>query len=200
MFFLTAVSLAIIVGVTAAVVGLVPQWLQLPIFSAEFLTSEVEEIFNSSNSAADSQFSSPPRPSVGVAAPTTEPGSPFEQPPPATAIDRIHWQEIADTTVVAIEANGRIDEASFGHLLMTHDPQPRLIVYLYGIGSGGLAYRQMVGGARLDAIRVWYHREKSPSQLHVVLDFAHPNVVVQEPYVEGTSLLVTLSNQTTYDE
>jgi hypothetical protein len=85
-----------------------------------------------------------------------------------------------------------LDGAAVGHFLMSDDPQPRLIIYLYGIGSNGLAYRTEVEGSQLDAIRVWYHDDKSPVQLHIVLDFTHRGVVSRAPVIDGNRLLITL--------
>ena len=111
---------------------------------------------------------------------------------PAANIERVDWTESGLATEVTIQADGMLDGASVGHFLMSDDPQPRLIIYLYGIGSNGLAYRTEVEGDQLDAIRVWYHDDKSPVQLHIVLDFTHRGVVSRAPVIDGNRLLITL--------
>ena len=123
------------------------------------------------------------------AAPTTDA---TVRPRWAGSIDRIDWDESGHTTVVSIQADGTLDGSAVGHFLMSDDPQPRLIIYLYGIGSNGLAYRTDVAGSHLAAIRVWYHDDKSPVQLHIVLDFAHKGVVSRAPVIDGNRLLITL--------
>jgi hypothetical protein len=142
----------------------------------------------------------PEDPGSGVVTDAEEPFSKQNAPPPATAsrlasaanIERVDWTESGLATEVTIQADGMLDGAAVGHFLMSDDPQPRLIIYLYGIGSNGLAYRTEVGGSQLDAIRVWYHDDKSPVQLHIVLDFTHRGVVSRAPVIDGNRLLITL--------
>ncbi len=112
---------------------------------------------------------------------------------PATRIDRVLWTDAVDVTEVWVEADGALDEAAVGHFLMGDEPQPRLVLYLYGLASNDLAYRTAVGGPRLDAIRVWYHADKSPRQLHIVFDLAHPGITCSQPSIEGGRVRITLS-------
>jgi len=114
------------------------------------------------------------------------------RPRSAANIERVDWTESGRTTVVTIQADGTLDGSAVGHFLMSDDPQPRLIIYLYGIGSNGLAYRTDVEGSQLAAIRVWYHDDKSPVQLHIVLDFAHRGVVSRAPVIDDDRLVITL--------
>jgi hypothetical protein len=127
-----------------------------------------------------------------LAEPTTHPPSLAVQHGQAGNIERVDWTESGRDTVVTVEADGVLDGAAVGHFLMMDDPQPRLIIYLYGIGSNGLAYRTEVGGRHLAAIRVWYHDDKTPVQLHIVLDFAHREVVSRAPVLDGNRLTITL--------
>lgn len=116
-------------------------------------------------------------------------------PTHATAIHTISWSDGDRATLVSIVADGPLDEAAVGHFLMTDDPKHRLVLYLYGIGSSGLDYRTSVAGPRLDAIRVWYHDDKTPVQLHIVLDLASDRVLASAPLIEGNLLLVKLTEQ-----
>jgi hypothetical protein len=142
----------------------------------------------------------PREPGEGVIPVADEPLAEQVAPSPATAsrpgsaanIERVDWTESERTTEVTIQADGALDGAAVGHFLMLDDPQPRLIIYLYGIGSNGLAYRTEVEGGQLAAIRVWYHDDKSPVQLHIVLDFTHRGVVSRAPVIDGDRLLITL--------
>jgi hypothetical protein len=117
----------------------------------------------------------------------------------ATAIHTISWSDGDRATLVSIVADGPLDEAAVGHFLMTDDPKHRLVLYLYGIGSSGLDYRTSVAGARLDAIRVWYHEDKTPVQLHIVLDLASDRVAASPPLIEGNLLLVKLTEEPRVD-
>jgi hypothetical protein len=127
-----------------------------------------------------------------LAEPTTHSPSPAVRDGQADNIERVDWTESRRDTVVTVEADGVLDGAAVGHFLMMDDPRPRLIIYLYGIGSNGLAYRTEVGGRHLAAIRVWYHDDKTPVQLHIVLDFAHRDVVSRAPVLDGNRLTITL--------
>jgi hypothetical protein len=120
--------------------------------------------------------------------------SPGTAATPAILIKEVLWTDTERTTVVSVEADGPLDEAAVGHFLMRDEPQPRLVLYLYGIGSAGLAYRTEVDGERLDAIRVWYHQDKTPVQLHIVFDLAHEHVVASPPAIDGGRLVITLTS------
>ena len=89
-------------------------------------------------------------------------------------------------------ADGRIDESSVKHFRMNEEPEPKMVLYLNGFGTGDLEYKTQVDGNQLAAVRVWYHEEKSPVQLHIVLDLASTDVVAFKPVVEGRRLVVTL--------
>lgn len=112
--------------------------------------------------------------------------------PPATRIESVKWHEAGDFTVVTVIADGRIDETSIKHFRMNEAPQSKMVLYLYGVGPGDLEYKTQIDGNQLASIRVWYHEEKSPVQLHIVLDLASLEVVAFKPVVEGHRLVVTL--------
>jgi len=112
--------------------------------------------------------------------------------PPATRIESIEWHEAGAYTVVTVEADGRIDDTLVRNFRMNEVPQSRMVLYLYGVGPGNLSYKTQVDGKQLAAVRVWFHEEKSPVQLHIVLDLASQDVVAFKPVVEGHRLVVTL--------
>jgi hypothetical protein len=89
-------------------------------------------------------------------------------------------------------ADGRLDEAFVRHYRMNEDDQSKMVLYLLGVGPGGLSYKTQVDGSQLAAVRVWYHDDKLPVQLHIVLDLASQDIVAFKPVVEGHRLLVTL--------
>jgi hypothetical protein len=132
--------------------------------------------------------------------PETAPEASTEQqtadsPIPASAIQRIVWAAVEDSTVVTVEADGALDEAAVGHFVMKDEPRHRVVLYLYGIGSSGLAYRTEVGGDHLQAIRVWYHEDKVPVQLHIVFDLSDSRVSASAPTIEDDHLIITLRSE-----
>jgi hypothetical protein len=131
-----------------------------------------------------------------------EPVPNFEEPPhpnsftselpAATRLEAIEWHEAGTYTVVTMVADGRLDEAFVRHYRMNEDDQSKMVLYLLGVGPGGLSYKTQVDGSQLAAVRVWYHDDKLPVQLHIVLDLASQDIVAFKPVVEGHRLLVTL--------
>jgi hypothetical protein len=144
---------------------------------------------------ANATIARQPTLSESTSADPTDPAANDNSSALATVIERIAWTEVGTSTLVTVEADGDLDEAAVGHFLMKDEPRHRVVLYLYGIGSDELAYRTDVGGDHLDAIRVWYHDDKVPVQLHIVLDLADIRVLASPPAVEGSRLLITLTTE-----
>lgn len=192
-----AASCVVIVGLAAAGAGI---W---PLIRAPRATPPGPFVASIPVAHGRIEVTAPPLPTDPVEQETSAAGDPLAErttPAPSSSwrqgqagsIERIDWTDSGRSTVVTVEADGVLDGAAVGHFLMSDDPRPRLIIYLYGIGSNGLAYRTEVGGRHLDAIRVWYHDDKTPVQLHIVLDFAHPGVVFRAPVIDGDRLVISL--------
>jgi hypothetical protein len=130
-------------------------------------------------------------------APSPRPAEP-PQPQPtvhaATRLERITWRQGSARTAVVLEADGRILPDMVSHGRMESAPGPRVALYLAAIAAGDVAYRTEVSGPRLKAIRVWYHDDASPPELHVVLDLAGPGVTASAPQVDGRRIVVTLGS------
>jgi hypothetical protein len=129
----------------------------------------------------------------GLEIPTELPAT--EGPIAASMIEEIVWTAAEDSTVVTVEADGILDEAAVGHFVMKDEPRHRVVLYLYGIGTEDLAYRTEVGGDHLEAIRVWYHEDKMPVQLHIVFDLRNSLVSASPPVIEGDRLVITLRSE-----
>jgi len=183
-------------GVTAASIMLITNLQLMPLVSPGALVAD-SKIFGLSpgSDRGDTSESTSQADPTPTAPNHDSPATQEELLPPATTIKRVDWVDYENSTIVTVEADGLIDRDAVGHFLMTDDPRPRLILYLDGLGSNDLAYRSTVAGDRLGAVRVWYHDDKSPVQLHIVLDFANPDVVFQPPEIDGNLLSVILSDR-----
>jgi len=126
-------------------------------------------------------FEDPPQPNANISG-----------LPAATRLEAIDWHEAGTYTVVTMVADGSLDETTVRHYRMNEDGQSKMVLYLLGIGPGGISYKTRVDGRQLAAVRVWFHEDESPVQLHIVLDLAGQDVVAFKPVVEGHRLLVTL--------
>lgn len=133
-----------------------------------------------------------PNPGAAPHPPDAVPPALTAQPPPATRVDRISWRRHGPTTIVTLDADGRLAERNVSWARIDGRPRPRIVLYLNGIGSGDLAYRTAVRGPLLEGIRVWCHDDTVPVQLHVVLDLTDPRVVTSTPIVDGRRLVVVL--------
>ncbi len=133
-----------------------------------------------------------PSPGEASSPRTAAPPEPEPTVPAATNLERITWRRGSAGTAVILEADGRIRPDMVSHGRMDGAPGPRMALYLAAVAAGDLPYRTEVSGPRLKAIRVWYHDDTSPPQLHVVLDLAGPWVTASAPQVDGRRLVVTL--------
>lgn len=111
--------------------------------------------------------------------PTVVPRQPTPQThpsPPAAAVARasrvvdISWRRTDSATEVVIETNGALVPARARHFVM--DNPPRYVIRLLGIAHAYEPFELAVGTPQLTRIRVGFHQEESPPELHVVLDLA----------------------------
>jgi len=122
-----------------------------------------------------------PAPAAPAPAATVQPAvqeaAQEEAGPALTQIDRITWEEAFGGTDVILWGNGAIRPESFTRTRIEGNP-PRELVRLSGIRRSFPQARVVVGTSDVLQVRAGYHPEKGRGELHIVLDLAHPSVVV----------------------
>ncbi len=136
-----------------------------------------------------------PTPTATATAPEATPtavspsSSPARTRPRATGLA---WTVDEGATVVRLTTDRTLDSSAVGSFRMNDDPGPRQLLVIRGVGASDLPVRQTVDSPHLAGIRTWLHDDRSPPELHVVLDLARPGVVADEPVVEGRTVTVRL--------
>ncbi|NIR41035.1 MAG: hypothetical protein GWN07_34800, partial [Actinobacteria bacterium] len=93
------------------------------------------------------------------------------------------WSAEDAATVVRITADRRLSPATVQRFRMDNDPGPREVVVIRGAQGSDLPLREEVGGPRLARIRTWLHADRTPPELHVVLDLSDAGVAADDPVV-----------------
>jgi uncharacterized protein (TIGR02266 family) len=136
-------------------------------------------------------------PEVGPEASPT-PASPAPVPPPSasgpplTRLEKITWEEAFGGTDIVLEGNGSIPESVYTRSRIEGNP-PRELLRLSGIKSSFPSQRLRVGTADVLQVRTGYHPDKS--EIHVVLDLAHPSVKVTRVEQGERSLRIHLQRE-----
>ncbi len=153
--------------------------------------------------AAPSQPAVPPH-ARAAATPPPQTDSPLiptrrAQPPPiataavpATRVVDISWRHTDGTTKVVIETDGAVSPARVRHFDM--DNPPRFVVRLLRIRQPYQPYELAVATPQLSRIRVGYHEERRPPELHIVLDLADPGQRILGVDIGSRSLTVTIGS------
>jgi hypothetical protein len=119
-----------------------------------------------------------PAPSASkAAAPPVAALSPPEQGPALTRVERVTWERVAGGTDVVLWGNGAIPASVFQRARIEGNP-PREVIRLSGIRNPCPQTRLVAGTAEVLQIRLGYHPEAGRGEQHVVLDLAHPAVVI----------------------
>lgn len=113
------------------------------------------------------------------AAPPVTPASQPDPGPPLTRLERVTWERVAGGTEVVLWGNGALPASVFQRARIEGNP-PRELIRLSGIRSPCPQTRLVAGTAELLQIRLGYHPEAGSGEQHVVLDLAHPGVVITE--------------------
>jgi hypothetical protein len=66
------------------------------------------------------------------------------------------------------------------------------VLQLFGVSEAYTPYTTPVNGPRLSAVRAWYHGDRQPPELRVVLDLAATGVTVDDVRLDGDEAVVTL--------
>jgi hypothetical protein len=109
---------------------------------------------------------------------------------PATRVERISWTREGRATVAVLTFDGIIDDASVRHFRL--DGPPRRVIQIKGIVEPYSEYFVAAKDPLLDRVRTWHHDQRRPAELHIVLDFARPEVQVESVTFSGNRLVVTL--------
>jgi molecular chaperone DnaK len=118
-----------------------------------------------------------PAPVIPAPAQAVQEAAPEEAGPALTQLDRITWEEAFGGTDVILWGNGAIRPESFTRTRIEGNP-PRELIRLSGIRRSFPQSRVVVGTSDVLQVRAGYHPEMGRGELHIVLDLAHPSVVV----------------------
>jgi hypothetical protein len=109
----------------------------------------------------------------------------------ANTISDVSWiHDDQGNTVVVVSATGDMDPASYRAYTL-EDPT-RIVIVLTGVDAPYLPDEVPVGDARVDGLRIGYHRESAPPELHVVVDAASDRVGLLDIDHERNRLMVTV--------
>jgi hypothetical protein len=108
----------------------------------------------------------------------------------ARRVESITWREEDGATVVEIVTDAPL-AAPLLHSAPMSGP-PRLLLRLGGILEPYPVLRNEVAGPRLEAIRTWHHAERTPPELHVVLDLTAA-ADASPPEITGRAIRVRLT-------
>lgn len=115
--------------------------------------------------------------------------------PAATRVQSITWEHIAGGTEIVIQGDGLIRSESYRHTRIDGGA-PRELVRLIGIQAAYPKSEIPVATLQVRRIRIGYHQETSPPELHVVVDLAGPRVQVTLLEEENRQLRIRLKEPT----
>jgi molecular chaperone DnaK len=126
----------------------------------------------------------PGTPAPAAPPPARPPVAPFpavaeDSGPALTAVDKITFEAAGGGTDVILWGNGAIPASVYTQSRLDGNP-PRELFRLSGIRQQFAKARLVVGTPEVLQIRTGLHAGGRGSELHVVLDLAHPNVTVTQ--------------------
>ncbi|MCG6964077.1 MAG: PilZ domain-containing protein [Acidobacteria bacterium] len=124
------------------------------------------------------------------ATPAARPTAAIAPTATASRVVNISWRRTGLTTEVIIEANGRLVPARVRHFTM-EDP-PRYVLRLLGIREPYEPFELAVDTPQVARIRVGFHEEKTPPELHIVLDLVGTDQRVPQLHLGARSATVTV--------
>jgi uncharacterized protein (TIGR02266 family) len=111
--------------------------------------------------------------------------------PAATRVQSITWEHIAGGTEIVVRGDGVIRSGSYRQTRIDGGA-PRELIRLIGIQAAYPKTEIPVATLQVRRIRIGYHQETSPPELHVVLDLAGPQVQVTLLEEENRQLRIRL--------
>ena len=135
----------------------------------------------------------PPPPTI-TAVPPTPTTVMMASPAPrgALRVTELAWSVEDGVTVVRVTADRELAPSAIGRFRMDDDPGPRELVVIRGVDASDLPIRRAVDSPQVAGIRTWLHDDRSPSELHVVVDLSEPSATADEPIVEGRTVTVRI--------
>lgn len=150
-------------------------------------TQELESMDEADHQVPSDAAAAPPEPTAPPTQPPSEPATGAR----ARAVDSISWSETPGGGLqVTISCDGRFPQESLrGEPLVN---PPRHVIRLRGIERPYPFGQLNPGHPLLATIRVGFHKDKRPPELHVVFDLATGGAAVTEVRVENNQVLVTV--------
>ncbi len=109
----------------------------------------------------------------------------------ASLIRSITWSQEGDATVVTLVADGELRSSQLKVSRFRSQVRPRDLLVLRGIEQPFTGGTMRIGNDQLERIRIGFHPDHQPSQLHVVFDLASSAIETSAPRVEGDRLEIT---------
>ena len=103
----------------------------------------------------------------------------------------VTWSREDGRTVLSVRADGPLTTAAVSDFRIGGDA-PRHVLRIRGITQPFSPARLEVGTAQVLQVRAGLHAERSPSELHLVLDLAGPDVEVASIEAVGGELRIVV--------
>lgn len=132
----------------------------------------------------------PEAPRVESPSPPTGDSAPVAFVPeeePFTRVLDIIWEELEDGLLVTLQLDGAVREGDVSHVRIDAPP-PRELVKVRGVREPFPRSGLPVAATAVDRIRVGFHQQGVESELHVVLDLARPEVVLDRVEASGREI------------
>ncbi len=136
-----------------------------------------------SSSAAGATASVVPTPPPAASTPVA-----VVPPNPATAVESVSWRREGAATVLRVVTNGRLERSRLREYRL--ESPPRQVVRIAGITAPYDDHPLEGEGPLLLRVRVGFHPEKKPPELHVVVDLADDGVRLDGLEVVGADVVL----------
>jgi hypothetical protein len=100
----------------------------------------------------------------------------------------MNWRLEGDATVVELVFDRLVLPESISHFRMTDAPGPREVVVVRGVAASDAPLKTPIDSPLLTSVRTWLHEDRSPPELHVVLDLLDGNPGFAEPIIDGAQV------------
>jgi hypothetical protein len=132
-----------------------------------------------------------PVPDTRTEEPKPEPEPETIPSAPATVLADISWTRSAAGLELVLKGNGAFEPGAFTYLKF-NGGDPRLLIRLMGITQPYAKNRIQVGTPEAGQIRIGYHQDKRPPELHVVVDLASMSIRVVSVETRGPDIVALL--------
>ncbi len=137
---------------------------------------------------------SPPEPVPTPARDQSSPDQSNRSEQPATRVEEINWQKSGDNALrVTVSLNGAFSRERVRHERL--DDPPRHLFRLIGIEQEFKPYTLRTETPQVRTVRIGFHDERDPPELHVVFDLGGEGTRVTSFGFEGNTLVVQVEGQ-----